>query len=473
MCLVLCFALLLPTIASIHGQDLTGEINDPSIPMAFDIVNDREVPIFGNVSEPFSANFISIEEYFAKYDTATIMQGFAQSAHQSLQSHQDMFQDMFQDMLRDMSFETAEAAMLSEASSVAQMSLDGLMTGYFMGMTVLAVTDLPPYHPHFMFRLDNSSFVTPVVSVELPVEHQLEINSIAPMSNGMRVRNGVSSGIPYRKLYNIGGSRPHIEENAGAFFYKYSLGIEHSNHNISFDIFFNNTLVSFADNNNLYIYAAAQSNVTTIDFGLLGNRGIPINPGYGGLRIFVTSAAINNGQTVIIDDRNFDVLPNFVALPFTPQGGNDFRLNGTIHLSINVARNANGTNRQELFIGARQPNGNITYIFDLTYNIPTISPPGHGRPLAFLQAMTFVEADGNNTRLNSRAFVGPVTFRNAYLRNTVNGVNTPFYAGANTGVFYVYIQNPNNISYNNQIPGLPRQERVSIHYGWRPPGWTP
>lgn len=365
------------------------------------------------------ANYISVDEYMEKYGRDNVIEGFNKA------------EALNEAMLNGNTADVSAASIAVPNANEPNDLFLSLEEGKFLGMDIIGVSDLPPEDTRFSVRVDDNGFSEN--HNNLPTE-----DTAANSSAVTRATNHKTSYSNYDVYYsdNMPGTsdlNAAYEPNSGSYIYKYSYAYD-NNYLCSAEVQFSGTkLKCGTQNNNMYTYIAAKSSSQTLDFGLMANPAAS-NRNKG------MYACYNTGGT-------FDV----EAYPKVSEtvSNNIMTLeNKTVEIRLSIG---NGT--AEMYMGV---NGSCIYY--KTINMSSLVS-GSSAPLTFIQAMSCVEANNNNTSLTSGSYFTNVRFNNAKLYS-YDSSSARSFSTYGPYTYYLFAAKPSKISFSYGSS----YESISINY---------
>lgn len=384
-------------------------------------------PLASNSAQMLSpkTEYISIDDYFAKYGEENIIAGFneAEAAHAAL--------------LNNESSESVNAIQNDAIDNEPNDVYLSLKEGKFLGLDIIDVSDLPPDDIRFSVRLKDDSFSE---------RHNIANATTQPENNNAVARAGnqkksyaffdvyYSDNEPLLDGDLYGGA---YEPTSGTYMYKFSYAYD-NNYLCSTNVQFSNTqLKCGSQQNNMYTYIAAKPGKETLDFGLMANPSAD-NRNKG------MYACYNPGKGVL----EVETYPKVQA---TSYGNNAMTLeNKTVTIRLSVG---NGT--VEMYM---ESNGSCIYY--KVENMPGFIS-GSGKQLTFLQAMSCVEHEGKTTNLTSGAYFKNVRFSNTQLYSYDSSFPRSF-STYGPYTYYTFIANPSKMTFVSDSSS--NYESMSINY---------
>lgn len=299
-------------------------------------------------------------------------------------------------------------------------------------MKVLGVSDLPPDDLRFSVRLkDERISLTPSIA-------ELSKNANAIPTRANNIINYTNYSVYYSD--NQPGTNDFnevYEPLSGSYIYKFSYASD-NNYLCSSKVTFDNTqLKCGTQNNNMYTYVAAKSNSQTLDFGLMANP---------------SASNRNQGMYAFYKyDPNFwDVEAHPKVGVTNPPSNNAMTLQDkTVDIRLSIGTGT--TNNVEMYM---ESNGSAIYYKVITVaGLRSLS----SNPLTFVQAMSCVQEDNNNTSLTSGSYFKNVTFISTLYSSTKGTRPFPTFGPA---TYYLFACKPSklNFSYGSN------SETISINY---------
>lgn len=365
-------------------------------------------------AENVAANYISVDEYLAKYGTTNVIKGFNKAEI-----------DYKVNVLKTAS-ESEKISLNNDVASFSDEPNDLYMSiteGEFLGLDIIGISDLAPDDTRLSIQVrDNrvSNIQNNQSVTEDTNERTMSTRAANQIKNYSNYRVYFSDNEPDSNNDLEGGA---YEPKEGTYMYKYSYAYD-NNYLCSTDVQFSNTqLKCGTESNNMYTYIAAKSNLQTLDFGLMANPSAPErNQGL--------YACYNSGQ----GDFKVEAYPKVQA---TSYGNNMMTLeNKTVTIRLSIG---NGT--AEMYM---ESDGSCIYylIIDMSSLISSGSTP-----LTFVQAMSCVKADGNNTSLTSGSYFKNVRFNNTSLYSS-DSSNARAFSTYGPYTYYTFIAHPSKMSFS-------------------------
>lgn len=388
-------------------------------------------PVIGQMKSG-NPSYISISEYFQKYGEENIIQGF------------NMAEIKNEILVLNAGNKEAVAKVQNKKSNEPNDVFLSLKEGKFLGMEILKVSDLPPDDIHFSVALKADEHFMPSI---IPTTTMEEQSPLATAKNSILEKPNYtvyySNYKPTEKDFETS-----YEPTSGSYVYKYSLSWQ-SNYLCSVNVTFNNTqLKCGTQSNNMYTYVNAMSNSQAIDFGLMANPSSSFrNKG------MYACYYPKGSKTVYVETS-----PKVAA---TSYGNDKMTLeNKTVSIKLSVGSNKSTSIKPgevEMYIGV---NGTCIYYKVLDDDLISNLVSGvSGTPLTFLQAMSCLEKDNNDTKLTSGSYFKNVTFSDAMLYSYESSSARRFSTyGAYT--YYVFECKPSKVDFNYGND----YEAISINY---------
>lgn len=383
--------------------------------------------------ENITPNYISVDEYLAKYGAINVIRGFnkAEIAHKVnvLKTANESERASLQN----------DIAMFSSEPNDLYLSITD---GKFLGKDIIGISDLPPDDTRLSVKIrsdDSNNNQNIMMTNEKQNDNIAVANATTTKKSYDNYDVYYSDSEPDNETDLLGGA---YEPKAGTYMYKYSYS-HHNNYLCSTNVQFSNTQLKCGTQQNcMYAYVAAKSNQRTFDFGLMANPADSTRN--QGLYAF-----FNPGDNSGI---NVEGYPKVQA---TSYGSNMMTLeNKTVTIRLSVG---NGT--VEMYM---EMDGNCIY-YKTEVSESLIS--GSSMPLTFVQAMTCVERNENDTSLTSGSYFKNVRFYNTCLYSFESSNARPFSAyGQYT--YYTFIAKPSKMTFNydNTYTGSNNYESMSISY---------
>lgn len=374
-----------------------------------------------NAAQMYSteADYISVDEYITKYGRDNVIEGFNKA--------EVLNEAMLSGNTADVSTANIAVADLDEPNDLF-LSLE---EGKFLGLDIIGVSDLPPDDTRLSIRVDDNGFSEN--HNNLPTEDSTINRSMATRSTNNKVSYSNYDVYYSDNMPGTNDLNAAYEPNSGSYIYKYSYAYD-NNYLCSAEVQFSNTqLKCGTQSNNMYTYIAAKSSSQTLDFGLMANPAAS-NRNQG------MYACYNTGGS-------FDV-EAYPKVTGTFSNGVLTLENKTVEIRLSIG---NGT--AEMYMGV-----NESCIYYKTINMSSLVS-GTSAPLTFIQAMSCVEANGNNTSLTSGSYFTNVRFNNAKLYS-YDSSSARSFSTYGPYTYYLFAAKPSKISFGYGST----YESISISY---------
>ena len=365
-------------------------------------------------AENIAPNYISVDEYLAKYGTTNVIKGFnkAETEHKV-------------NVLKTAN-ETEKASLMNDVDTFSSEPNELYMSiteGEFLGLDIIGISDLAPDDTRLSIKVrDNrvSNNQSSLVVAEDATMQTMSTRATNQIKDYTNYRVYFSDNEPNNTNDLLGGA---YEPESGTYMYKYSYAYD-NNYLCSTDVQFSNTqLKCGTESNNMYTYIAAKSNQETLDFGLMANPSAS-NRNQGLYACYNPSSGVFNVEA-------------YPKVQATSYGNNMMTLeNKTVTIRLSIG---NGT--AEMYM---ESNGSCIYY--KTINMSSLISGG-STPLTFIQAMSCVKANGTNTSLTSGSYFKNVRFNNTSLYS-FDSSNTRTFSTYGPYTYYTFIAKPSKMSFS-------------------------
>lgn len=365
-------------------------------------------------AENIAPNYISVDEYLAKYGTTNVIKGFnkAETEHKV-------------NVLKTAN-ETEKASLMNDVDTFSSEPNDLYMSiteGEFLGLDIIGISDLAPDDTRLSIKVRDNSVSNNQGSLIATEDETMQVMST-------RATNQIKDYPNYRVYFSdnepnnsndlLGGA---YEQYAGTYMYKYSYAYD-NNYLCSTDVQFSNTQLKCGTQDNcMYTYIAAKSNQQTLDFGLMANP---------------ADSYRNKGMYAFYNPSDDKLVVEAYPKVQATSYGNDMMAleNKTVTIRLSIG---NGT--AEMYM---ESNGSCIYY--MTINMSSLISGG-STPLTFIQAMSCVKADGTNTSLTSGSYFKNVRFNNTSLYS-FNSSSTRSFSTYGPYTYYTFIAKPSKMSFS-------------------------
>lgn len=365
------------------------------------------------------SDYISVDEYMAKYGRDNVIEGFNKA---------EAINDA---VLNGNTSDISTASIVAPDDNEPNDLFLSLEEGKFLGLEIIGVSDLSPDDTKFSVKVKDNGFSEN--HNNLPTE-----DSTASRSAVAQAANRKVSYANYDVYYsdNLPGTsdlNAAYEPKSGSYIYKYSYAYD-NNYLCSAEVQFSNTkLKCGTQNNNMYTYIAAKSSSQTLDFGLMANP---------------SASNRNKGMYACYNTGGSFVVEAYPKVSATVSNNVMTLENKTVEIRLSIG---NGT--AEMYMGV---NGSCIYY--KTINMSSLVS-GTSAPLTFIQAMSCVEANGNNTSLTSGSYFTNVRFNNAKLYS-YDSSSARSFSTYGPYTYYLFAAKPSKISFGYGST----YESISISY---------
>lgn len=387
---------------------------EPEYKSMMDDATTRQKILASAYAENVTTNYISVDEYLAKYGATNVIKGFnkAETEHKV-------------NVLKTAS-EAEKASLMNDVDTFSAEPNDlylSITEGEFLGLDIVGISDLAPDDTRLSIQVrDNgvSNVQSNLAVTEGANEKTMSTRATNQIKNYTNYRVYFSNNEPNNSTDLLGGA---YEPESGTYMYKYSYAYD-NNYLCSTEVQFSNTqLKCGTESNNMYTYIAAKSNKETLDFGLMANPSAS-NRNQGLYACYNPSSGVFNVEA-------------YPKVQATSYGNNMMTLeNKTVTIRLSIG---NGT--AEMYM---ESNGSCIYY--KTINMSSLISGG-STPLTFIQAMSCVKADGTNTSLTSGSYFKNVRFNNTSLYS-FDSSNTRTFSTYGPYTYYTFIAKPSKMSFS-------------------------
>lgn len=367
-------------------------------------------------------NCITFEEYLKKYGEAAVKEGFDVAEAEAMGTDYAM-------QIQGLSDNDEQTIPYGKSL------FECLSEGEFLGHKVLGVSDVTPGSDDFMICIDDGGAMLHNSATPSEVANSAMRSGSMPVYYPNYAVYYTDNAPDSNALENLS-----YEPKAGSYLYKYSYAFE-GNYQCDTTVTFNNTTLGCgSQNNNMYLFLAAISSTTSIDFGFMANP---------------SASSRNQGLYVFYFPRDTKVMwvedfPKVKATSYNLSSKTMTLENKTVTIKLSV-----GTDKVNMYM---ESGGSM--IFYTEYKIQGLVAGNPSKALTFLQAMSCVEQNENFTSITSGSYFRNVKFSNTVVYNSANGCRDFKTMGSAT--YYTFLCKPDGISYefNDNL----NTQTVSIDY---------
>lgn len=378
-------------------------------------------------------DYISFDEYRAKYGTYNVIRGFNEAEAKNMREVLSISSPQKATLMAE--------SLQVEKSSEPNYLFESLLKGEFMGLEIKGISDLEPNDPRMMLELEAEDIV-PAPSGFLSGN-----NTLANSSTGS-IKHGIDEhGSDYDMYYtdpNLYGYEYIGEEKAGSYMYKFShwnQGFYTSRANFVFN---NTELYCGSQSNNMYMYINATSSKQHVDFGFVANPDAPERSS----GLYVTYMGI--GDPDKNGDPNKRYTSTYPVVPVVITGSGYMKLaNTTVTVGLAVG---NGTVEFYMAIGDQTVHYSVCNEFSGLVS-------GVNELLGFLHGVSCVESNGMTTDTNSGSYLKNVKIDNPIVISYTDG-ERPFGVFDGSATNYIILYKPDNMTYSY----TDTSETISIIY---------